>query len=299
MKEKVIFIFGSTGQLGNELIQACATRSQWKIRPWSHPELDVTDAARLRDAIEGDRPWAVINCTAYNQVEAAQDEPQSAFAINAGAPASLARICQRLDIFLVHFSTDYVFDGKSNRPYREDDPPNPLNVYGLSKFAGEQAVRLQHPRHCIVRTCGLYGPNRSRSSKRNFVDAILEKARRNEPIEVRNDLMLSPTYAPELAEAACQLIEREEVGTFHATNTGQCSWHEFACEILKQEGIQREVVPITGPLTPNATPRPRYVVFDTSKLVRLGIRCLSSWQTTLGHYLARRKKDLTHVKIPA
>jgi len=294
MKEKEIFIFGSTGQLGGELIEARATRSQWKVRPWSHEEIDVTDSVALKNAIGVSRPWAVVNCTAYNQVDAAQNEPEKAFAVNAAAVASLAGICRCLNIYLVHFGTDFVFDGKSSRPYREEDPAIPLNIYGLSKLAGEQALRILHPRHCIIRTCGLYGPHRSRNSKRNFVDAILSQAQQNTPIQVRNDLILSPTYAPELAEATCQLMEREALGTFHAANTGQCSWHEFAREILRQKNLRREVAPISGPAISNTVPRPPYAVLDISKLNRLGIRSMSSWQDALAAYLAGQEKGSAH-----
>lgn len=293
MKEKMIFILGATGQLGSEMARLYASRPKGKIRPLTHLDLDVTDTGKMKDLIERERPWAIANCTAYNHVDAAQEEPEKAFAVNAAAVAVMAAICSHLGIYLIHFSTDYVFDGKKGGPYREEDPLTPLNLYGLSKLAGEQAVRIRHPqRHCIIRTCGLYGLRRSPTGKRNFVEAILTQASGDEILRVRNDLVLSPTYARELAEAADQLIEREALGTFHAANTGSCSWFEFAREILKQEGIQKRLEPTLIPSAPpSGTPRPVQSVLDISKLQNLGIHAMSSWQEALSKYLAARKNE--------
>lgn len=277
---------GAGGQLGCELTHQCQSHSQWQIHALSHREIEITHAQAVRKIIEELHPWTVLNCTAYNQVDAAEDDPILAFTINSGAVALLARICHEVNSLLVHFGTDYVFDGKINHPYQETDPAAPLNIYGLSKLAGEQALRLLHPRHCIIRTCGLYGRYRSPHTKPNFVETILAKIQNNHPLQVRHDLVCTPTSASELAAVVCQLLEREAIGTFHATNSGLCSWYEFASEILKNLKSNRTIIPITAPV--ERAQRPAYSVLDTSKLTATGIRPMSSWQEALATYLNQR-----------
>ncbi len=287
MPSEPILIFGSTGQLGGELVTACEAAGRWKVHALSHGELEICDTVAVRTAIEALRPWAVLNATADNRVAAAETDPASAFSVNTIAVASLARACQKTNCLLVHFSTDYVFDGKSARPYEETDAPAPLNLYGLSKFTGEEAIRLIHPRHCILRTCGLYGRHRSPRAKPNFVDTILEKAAGNQPLQVRSDLTCTPTSASELAGVVCRLLEKEAVGTFHATNRGSCTWHEFACEILRQRGIHREVLPLASDTNPDGVCRPTWSVLSGNKLAATRIHSMSFWQEALASYLGR------------
>lgn len=287
MRQRTVLILGSSGQLGGELRRVFGARSQWNVRALSHEDIELTDAPAVHTLLRNVQPWAVVNCAAYNGVEAAETNPAAAFAINTSGVASLAHECRALDCLLVHFSTDYVFDGYTDRPYVEADPPAPLNIYGLSKLAGEQAVRLLHPRHCLVRTCGLYGRTRSPNAKLNFVEAILLTAGRGKPLEVRSDLVCTPTSASELAEVVAQLVEREMVGTFNVTNTGWCSWYQFAQEILLQEAISRQVVPV--PTAVEGARRPRWSVLSAAKLEASGVRLLSPWQEALADYLRHRK----------
>ncbi len=288
MQKRRILILGAGGQLGCELTHQCQSHSQWQVHALSHREIEITDAQAVRKMIQALCPWAILNCTAHNQVDVAEADPIPAFAINSGAVALLANICHETNSLLVHFSTDYIFDGKTNRPYQEDDPPAPLNIYGLSKLAGEQAIRLLHPRHCIIRTCGLYGRYRSPRTKLNFVETLLTKIQNNHPLHVRRDLVCTPTAASELAEVVCQLLEQEAVGTFHATNSGHCSWHEFASEILKCQGLRREIIPMPTPAKNKVAQRPAYSVLNTSKLTATGVRPMSPWQEALAAYLHQR-----------
>lgn len=282
-----VLILGSTGQLGGELTVAFGTSGEWKVHALSHGDIEICDAKAVRAIVVRLRPGIIINATAWNHVDAAEEDPAPAFALNVAAVASLARICREAGALMVHFSTDYVFDGRATRPYEETDSPSPVNLYGLSKFAGEEAIRLLHPRHCIVRTCGLYGRFRSRQAKRNFVDAILERAASGQPLQVRTDLTCTPTSASELAGVVCQLLKSEAVGTFHATNRGSCTWHEFACEILRQRGIRREVVPLASAPGPHGAPRPAWSVLGGAKLAATGVLPMSSWQDALRAYLSR------------
>lgn len=282
-----ILILGATGQLGTELMRVCGARAGWTVKGLSHADLEVTDQQALHAAMEPFHPQAVINCTGYNQVEAAEKDPFPAFATNTAAVANLARACREMDCLLVHFSSDYVFDGKLDRPYLEDDPAHPLSIYGLSKLSGEQAVRLLQPRHCILRTCGIYGHARSPGGKLNFVETILGKARRGEPLMVRDDLVCTPTSASELADAVGPLLEREALGTFHATNTGSCSWFEFSREVLRLAGVTRAVEPLKVSSTPRLAGRPRNSVLGTEKLASRGVK-MSSWRVALATYILGR-----------
>ncbi len=293
MKKQTITILGSTGQLGSDLVHECRSRSHWEVHPFSHEQIEITNTPAVKDIIEKLQPTVLINCTAYNQVDAAQEEHTLAFSTNATAVASLARLCQKRDILLVHFSTDYVFDGKSNRPYCEEDLPHPLNIYGLSKFAGEEAVCLLHPNHCIIRTSGLYGLQQGPKGKPNFIEKIIVKVKKGEPIQVQTDLICTPTFSSELAAVVCRLLEKEAIGIFHATNTGQCSWYEFACKILEILGSPCKVTPLKSSPNPLAAPRPRYSVLDTTKLTRIGIGPMSPWQNALAAYLKQRRKALS------
>lgn len=294
MRTPSVLILGSTGQLGAELTRACGANSAWRVSALSHREIEITDPVAVKEAVNRLRPGTVINCTAFNWVDAAEEDPRPAFAVNAAAVASLARICRQTDCLLLHFSTDYVFDGKKDHPYSEEDPPAPLNLYGLSKLAGEQAIRLQGTRHCIIRTCGLYGCSRSPKAKSNFVETILSRAQAGDPLRVRSDLVCTPTAAADLAKTVCQLLEREATGTFHVTNSNQCSWHEFAGEILRLRGIEVPVAAVSAPPTEGVTAaRPRYAVLDTAKLVSLGLRPPASWREALARYLRDRSHEPT------
>ena len=286
MADRILMVLGAAGQLGAELV--LSARGSWRVRPFTRADLDITDADAVRAAIKAVGPEAVVNATAYNHVEACETDPSPAFATNTAAAASLGLACRDAGCHLVHFSTDYVFDGRADRPYREDDPPHPINLYGLSKLAGEWALQLAGVRACILRTCGLYGHHRSPTAKKNFVDQIAEQARADAPIRVRADLVCTPTSAKGLARLALEVLERQLTGIFHATNQGSCSWHEFAVEILRQIGVSREIESLRPSPAPDKARRPAYSVLDSSALQRAGVPPLPHWRDALADYLARK-----------
>ena len=218
MANHILMVLGAAGQLGAEI--AIAARETWHVRPFTRADLDITDTPAIRATIDAIRPDAVVNATAYNHVEACESDPAPAFAINCTTVAALGLACRDIGCHIVHFSTDYVFDGLSDRPYREDDPAHPVNLYGMSKLAGEGALQLTGARACILRTCGLYGHHRSPSAKKNFVDQIIDQARAGGPLRVRADLVCTPTSAAELASVTLSLLERQITGIFHTTNQG-------------------------------------------------------------------------------
>lgn len=287
MPDRTLMILGAAGQLGAEV--AIAARDSWQVRPFTRADLDIADATAVRAAIAATRPDAVVNAAAYNHVEACESDPAPAFAINCTAVAALGLACRDIGCHLVHFSTDYVFDGLSDRPYREDDPAHPINLYGLSKLAGEWALQLTGARACILRTCGLYGHHRSPSAKKNFVDQIIDQARAAAPLRVRADLTCTPTSAADLARATLQILDRGLTGTFHATNAGHCTWHEFATEILRLIGLPRDIEPLHPEPIPGKARRPKLSALDTSALKRAGI-AIPPWRMALDEYLGTRKK---------
>lgn len=275
-------VVGAGGQLGADLVERLGPHAC----PLARRDLELTDAASVAAALDRCTPDAVINCAAYNLVDQAEAEPQIAFAVNALGVRLLARECRRRDIPLLHVSTDYVFGlNAPSRPLREEDPPGPLNVYGTSKLAGEMFVRAETPQHLIVRTCGLYG-RPSPTGKGNFVRTILRLAAERDEIRVVNDQRCTPTSTADLADALLLLLDSRAWGTYHATNAGDCTWYEFAREIVSLRGLPTRVVPISSAEFPRPARRPAYSVLEGARLTRVIGRPLRTWRAALADYLA-------------
>lgn len=285
MRKRKIVLLGASGQLGGELSGRLCRRSDVELTPLSHHDVELSDAGALAEVFSGLRPWAFINCAAYNLVDGAESDPGTAFALNTSALVPLAALCRDARCLLVHFSTDYVFAGSRKKPYPEDAPACPLNVYGLSKHAGESLLRLLHPRVCIVRTCGVYGRHRSPRGKVNFVDSILAQARSGIIPKVLDNLVCTPTSAADLAEAVERLVDLEAVGTFHATNSGSCSWHEFASEALSSAGLDCRPTAVPFARGAGRADRPKYTVLSNSKLHSTLDRPMASWQDAVARYV--------------
>lgn len=284
MGKRKILLLGSTGQLGSELFMRYSRRADVQLTALSHADLDLTDTHALEAAFGALSPAVVINCVAYNLVDGAESDPLSALTLNSTALVPLARLCRNAGILLVHFSTDYVFDGASTHPYVEESCSSPLNVYGLSKHSGEVLLRLLHPRVCVVRTCGVYGRRRSPRGKMNFIDAILTQARSGKTPRVFDDLRCTPTSAVDLAGVVEALVDLEAVGTFHATNSGDCSWFELASATLTAVGIRCGVIPVRFVRAPGMAERPRFTVLSNFKLQSVLNRPMASWQDALARY---------------
>jgi dTDP-4-dehydrorhamnose reductase len=228
-----VAVTGAGGLLGSALREVLPkTPDSMEFIGLARGELDVTKAETVRERLEAIRPDAVIHAAAHTGVDACEEEPELAREVNAVGTAHVARVCAEMKCRLIYLSTDYVFDGTSERPYREDDPIAPLGVYGKTKWEGEVAVREEGPENfLIVRTAWVYG-----IGGRNFVDAILEKGTLGEPLRVVTDQRGSPTYAPDLADALKALLLTEARGVVHVSGGGECSWYEFAREILSSAG---------------------------------------------------------------
>jgi dTDP-4-dehydrorhamnose reductase len=282
-----IIIVGATGRLGSALLGAFADCEPIAAHRAAY---DLSDHDAMRGLVARYRPTVVINAAAYHNVELCEIHPERAMAINALAVDALAGACALAGATLVHISTDYVFDGRANRPYREEDAVNPLNAYGVSKAAGEQLVRRHGARHVIARTSGLYGEGGSPAKGASFVDRILAQAERGEAIRVVDDVTFSPSYARDVAEAIRAILERESFGTFHVTNAGACTWHAFAREAFRLADLHpADFEAVSSSTFDTYIARPAFSALELSAIVRAGIPAPPHWIDALSAYIAARK----------
>jgi len=276
-----ILIIGSSGMLGNDLVQ------QWtddEIVPATSADVDIRDMGQLRQFITLTNPEWVVLTAAYTDVDGSERNPEKAFAVNGEGARNVARIAQELGRKLFYVSTDYVFDGASRRPYEPDDPIHPLNVYGASKAAGESAVREQSNHWVIARTSWLFGASRT-----SFPERILRAAACQAQIKVVADQIGSPTFTRDLATTIRDLVRSDAQGILHITNMGSCSWFEFAKEVLLRAGCKTPVLPITTAEADRLAKRPAYSVLSPASLTVRGIR-LRSWQEAVDAYLAELRQ---------
>jgi dTDP-4-dehydrorhamnose reductase len=271
-------VVGSAGQLGRELVALLGAEVAWA---GDRAEIDVADGGAVAALLGRVRPDVVFNATAYNRVDAAEAEPAAAFAVNAVAPHLLARAARAAGAVLVHWSTDYVFDGTASRPYREDDAPRPLGVYGASKLAGEHLVAAAGDEHLVIRTSGVLGRGGSEQKGGSFVERIVGKARAGEPLRVVSDQVFAPTCAADLAQASLALVRARARGLFHVANAGSCSWHELALAALAAAGVDAPVEPIRTADLALPARRPRYSVLACERYLGLGLPPLRHWRDAL------------------
>ena len=285
--EGCVLVLGAEGMLGRELVPQLSARQTdghaGRLVRWDIEELDIRDRDAVLEAVGALKPNVVVNTAAYTDVDGCETHAELAMAVNAKGPSHIAAACTDVGATLVHFGTDFVFDGRAQRPYGPDDPPNPLSVYGRSKWEGEQVIRAAACRHLIIRTSWLFGPG-----GRNFVETILAKAEAGERLHVVTDQVGSPTLAADLAHAVVKLLDAGTLGTFHFANSGQCSWFGFAQEIISQAGINQRVEPITSVQLKRPAQRPAYSVLDTANCTETtGLRP-PPWQDALRRYLHAR-----------
>lgn len=277
---KKILITGSKGQLGNELFLLHKEFKGFSFLFHDIDTLDLTDFKALERFILQHKPEFIVNCAAYTAVDKAEEEMQSVNLLNAEVPGKLAELSDRFNSFFIHISTDYVFDGRNHRPYKEDDLPNPLSVYGKSKFMGEQKVMI-HNNSIVIRTSWLYS-----QFGHNFIKTILRLGREKSSLSVVYDQIGAPTYARDLATVILELIRYTEQnhyprGIFHYSNEGVCSWYDFAKEINDIAGLNCKIIPITTDQYPLPAERPYYSIMDKSKIKKtLGIE-IPYWKDSL------------------
>jgi len=272
-----ILIIGSSGMLGGDLVE------QWtddEVIPATSGDVDIRDITQVRQCITQANPDWVVLAAAYTDVDGSERNPEQAFAVNGQGTRHVARIVQELGRRLFYVSTDYVFDGTSHQPYEPDDSVHPVNAYGASKAAGENAVREESRDWVIARTSWLFGARRA-----SFPEKILRAAARQPRIKVVADQIGSPTFTRDLATAIRDLVRSDARGILHITNLGSCSWFEFAKEVLLKAGRTTPVLPITTAEADRLAKRPPYSVLSTASLTARGIR-LRSWRQAVDGYLA-------------
>jgi dTDP-4-dehydrorhamnose reductase len=279
-----IAVLGSTGQLGSDLVDALRLDDQFETVPLAHSDCDCTKVPQVISAIRNLHPDVVINCAAYVRVDDCEDHAHEAFEVNAVGALNVARACAQFSALCVYISTDYVFNGAKDGPYVESDVTCPINVYGVSKLAGEYLVKLTASRWLIVRMASLFGKTGARGKGGNFVETVIGKAKAGESLHVVNDIMMSPTYALDASNALVLLVRENATGVFHLTNSGACTWYEFARAILDFSGIGAVVVPISSDEFPTPARRPA-----NSALRSIFSACgLRPWQDGLLAYLQEK-----------
>jgi dTDP-4-dehydrorhamnose reductase len=275
---KKVLIFGKDGQLGYDLTRVFG--EDYNQVALNREAVDVTNASAVKTIIEKEKPDFIINATAYNKVEAAEQEKETAFAINKHAVGNMAKAAKEAGAVFVHVSTDYVFDGSLDF-FTEDDVPNPLNTYGQSKLAGEELVKSTSTKYYLIRTSSVFGAKEGKQ-KKNFVETMVLKAKAGQPIKVVDDQIMSPTYSYDLAKKIKELIEKPApFGIDHITNQGSCSWYEFM-------NIQAEVKAISTTESGTKVNRPKKSILKNLALEKIGLTPMPPWQDALDRYLKEK-----------
>ncbi|MFO8058362.1 MAG: dTDP-4-dehydrorhamnose reductase [bacterium] len=281
-----VMVPGSTGMLGRAVVERLQAENHLPL-PCTRADFDIRDSDSLKRALDRESPDALVNCAAYTAVDKAEDEPELAMEINAHAAERMARACAERGIRFVHLSTDYVFDGAKGSPYKEDDPPNPLNAYGRSKLESERLVQKAYPEGFLIfRSSWLFGPG-----GRSFVSALLTRLENGEMhFRVVNDEVGRPTYAPDLAVLLVAALEKGLAGIYHACNRGEVSWYDFAQSIFSAAGASSKVRVDSIPSAEWETRavRPAYSVLDTGRLTESLGMDISGYEDALARYLKTR-----------
>jgi dTDP-4-dehydrorhamnose reductase len=279
-----VLITGGGGQLASDL-EAQLRDGDVEVLAPPRTELEITDEAAVRAVVVGLRPTVVYNCAAFHNVEVCESEEDRAFEVNARAVKRLAEACADHGARLVHLSTNYVFDGAAEEPYREDDLPSPRSIYAISKLAGEHAALAYAPGALVVRTAGLYGLHGSVSKGGNFVTRMIARAREQGSLKVVADQRLTPTFTADLAAGLRAAVEAGVTGTMHLTNSGATSWHGFTEAIMDLAGVPVPVEAVSTERKPGAADRPLNGLLASSVAERAGLTPLRPWRTALADYL--------------
>jgi len=282
-----ILLIGANGQLGSDLKRVFQEEDLVSL---THDDVDICEPVAVKETLRRHRPQLVLNTAAYHKVDECESNVEKTFSVNVFGVRNLASACGELACTLVHLSTDYVFDGRKEQGYLETDLPNPINVYGISKLAGEQFVRCLAPQHFVVRTSGLFGVAGSSGKGGNFIELMLRLAIEKKDIKVVADQVLSPTYTLDLAEQIKVLCETEHYGLYHATSQGECSWFEFAAKIFELSKVDANLSSTTTAEFGALAARPARSVLENARLKQLGIETMRSWQEGLAAYLAAKQR---------
>lgn len=280
-----ILVTGKTGQLGHDVCKELEARGHEVIGTGS-ADMDITDLDSVRKVMLAERPETVIHCAAYTAVDNAEEDEETCRRVNVEGTENIARMCREMDAAMLYPSTDYVFSGTGERPWKPEDKAEPLGVYGRTKYEGELAVKRHLEKYFIVRISWIYGIN-----GKNFVKTMLRLGEERGAVSVVNDQMGSPTYTRDLAVLLADMAQSRKYGTYHASNEGVCSWYEFACNIFKEAGMGNvTVTPVDSASFPSKAKRPNNSRMDKGKLTSNGFSLLPPWQDALRRFLKELKE---------
>lgn len=283
-----IAVLGANGQLGSDVCQAFEQIGDCVLR-LTHSDLEITSEATVDATLSGLMPDFVVNTAAMHHVEKCEADPASSFAVNGMGARNVAQWAAKAAVPIAYLSTDYVFDGDKQSPYLENDLPAPLNVYGVTKLAGEQFTRHCNPRHFVLRVSGLYGTSPCRAKGGlNFVELMLKLSRERDELRVVDDEFVSPTPTVQVAKQLVRLSRTDAYGLYHATAEGSCSWYEFAREILSRSGAKVRLEKARPGEFSAKVPRPKYSVLDNAALRAASLNSFTHWQEGLNNYLEAR-----------
>ena len=279
-----IIIIGSTGQLGTDLMKTL--KHKHEVIGLTHQDIEVTDYNSCL-ILKKHHPDVIINTAAFHKTDQCEEEPLKTFSVNAIGTRNVATISKEIGATTIFISTDYVFDGSKNEPYKEDDTPNPINTYGISKLAGELYTK-QNPKHYIIRLASLFGVAGASGKGGNFVETMITKAKKNETIRVVDDMWMSPTYTKDASTTIKKIMELKlPFGTYHSTNQGYCTWFQFAKEIFKIIDLDPTIKPTKTHKLKMKAKRPRFSALKSIKLSKYGIQ-IREWKKALRHYLVKK-----------
>jgi dTDP-4-dehydrorhamnose reductase len=279
-----IVVVGSTGQLGTDLMKIL--REDHEMVGLTHQDIEVSNYNSCL-TLKEHHPDIIINTAAFHKTDQCEEEPEKAFLVNAIGSKNVTKVSIEIEAKTIFISTDYVFDGTKSRPYVEDDAPNPINTYGISKLAGELCAR-QNSKHYVIRVASLFGTAGASGKGGNFVETMISKARKNEQITVVDDMWMSPTYTKDAVQIMKRIIESKlPFGTYHATNKGFCTWFQFTEEIFSLLSLTPTLTPIKTTQLQVKARRPRFSALKSTKLSKHGIQA-REWTEALSNYLVEK-----------
>lgn len=280
-----ILVTGSTGQLGHDVVRV-GKSYDFEMIGIGSKDLDITNRDSVRKSLINIRPDAIIHCAAYTAVDKAEDDREKCYNVNVNGTKYLAEISNEINSKFMYISTDYVFDGQGDKPFKETDKPNPIGYYGKTKYIGENIVTELLKKFFIIRVSWVFGINGN-----NFVKTMLKLSKSNKEIKVVCDQIGSPTYTFDVSKLILEIIQSDKYGIYHATNEGFCSWAEFAKEIFKQSGINVKVNSIKTEEYPTRAVRPKNTRLEKNKLRENGFNPLPTWQDAVRRYLKELKYE--------
>lgn len=280
-----VLLLGGSGQLGKDLR---AELSGYEVAAPSHTQVSVENVDSLFAAFQRYRPTLVVNTSAFHQLDACEAEPARAYEINAFAVDRIASLCALGGAAFAHVSTDYVFGGDASSPYGESDAPQPICIYGLSKFAGEQLLQRHSNRWFIFRVSGLYGPSGTTNKGVTFIERALRQAEQHQPLRVVDDVTFSPSYTIDVASTIREILERDAFGLYHLTNSGSCTWYDFAAEALAAAGFDDGVARAKDADFRGLARRPMFTALRHDTLARNGFKELPDWRDAVQRYVRQR-----------